>query len=183
VTYDLSHLLVIVGRIGPAVFTTMGLLGHWCWWWWHFLAIQKSFALFQIVSWGAIDLASLLCIARATERPLLFLIWGLLLAVSMIYMIFVIFEISPVSCVDFLVVLLLLRGFLAVRIKKSSPGFGSPNAFVSDYEQIDHRYRSGLLHGDLLYSLDVANSVMEGGDDLDVLDIRMAFLTLQKYFT
>jgi hypothetical protein len=88
----------------------------------------------------------------------------------MISMISTIFEISPVSCVDFLIVLLLLRGFLAVRLKKSSLGFGSPNAFVSDYEQIDHR--SGLLHGDLLHSLDVANSVMEGGDDLDVLDIR-----------
>jgi hypothetical protein len=35
-----------VDRIGPAVFTPTGLLGHRYCWWWHLLVIQKSFALF-----------------------------------------------------------------------------------------------------------------------------------------
>jgi hypothetical protein len=47
---DHSHLLIIVGRIGPAMFALSGLLGHLCYWWWHLLAIQKNFALFQIMS-------------------------------------------------------------------------------------------------------------------------------------
>ncbi len=43
---DLSHLLIVVGRIGLAVFALLGLLGHLSCWWWHLLMIQKSFALF-----------------------------------------------------------------------------------------------------------------------------------------
>jgi hypothetical protein len=74
-----------------------------------------------------------------------------------------------VSRVDFSVVLLLLHGPLAMRLKTSSSCFGSFNACVSDCEQIDHRL--GLLHGDLLHNLDVTDSVVEGVDDLDVLDI------------
>jgi hypothetical protein len=50
------------------------------------------------------DLAPLPYVIRATEMPLLFLIRGLLLAVS------VILAISSVSRVDFLVILPLLRG-------------------------------------------------------------------------
>jgi hypothetical protein len=80
-----------------------------------------------------------------------------------------IFVISSVSCVDFPIVLLLLRGPLAMRLMKSSPGFTSLNAYINDCEQIGHR--SGLLHGNLLHSIDVADSVMESIDDLDVLDI------------
>jgi hypothetical protein len=48
------------------MFTSTVFLGHWCWWW-HFFAIQKSFALFQIVSSGTMNLASLLYIGRAME--------------------------------------------------------------------------------------------------------------------
>jgi hypothetical protein len=55
-------------------------------------------------------------------------------------------------------------------LEKSSLGFGSLNEHVSDCKQIGHHF--GLLHGDLLHNLDVANSIAEGIDDLDVLDIR-----------
>jgi hypothetical protein len=82
----------------------------------------------------------------------------------------VILVISPVSRVDFSVILLLLHGPLTTRLKKSSPCFESLNACVSDCEQIGHRL--GLLHVDLLHSIDVADSVVEGVDDLDVLDIH-----------
>jgi hypothetical protein len=112
------------------------------------------------------DIAPLLCIISATKMPLLFLIRGLLLAIPVI---FVIFAISSVSHIDFLIILLLLRGTLVVGLKKLSLGFGSLNAQVSDCEQTDHHSR--LLHGDLLHNLDIANSVMESIDDLDILDI------------
>jgi hypothetical protein len=48
------------------------------------------------------NLAPLLCIVRATEKPLLFLIGGLLAAIPMI------FAVSPIGHVDFPIVLLLL---------------------------------------------------------------------------
>jgi hypothetical protein len=81
-----------------------------------------------------------------------------------------ILAISSVSRVDFSIILPLLCGALATRLKKSSPGFGSLNAYVNECEQIGHH--SGLLRGDLLHSLDVADSVTEGINDLDVLNIR-----------
>jgi hypothetical protein len=114
-----------------------------------------------------LDLAPLLCIVKATKRPPFFLIRRLLLAIPAISTIFVI---SPVSCVDFLIVLLLLRGSIVVGLKKSSPSLGSLNAYVSNCKQIGHR--SGLLHDDLLHNLDVTDSVMESIDDLDILDVR-----------
>jgi hypothetical protein len=61
-------------------------------------------------------------------------------------------------------------GPLAMRLKKLSLGFKNLNACVSNHEQIGHCL--GLLHGDLLHGLDVADSVTEGIDGLDVLDIR-----------
>jgi hypothetical protein len=115
------------------------------------------------------DLAQLLYIVRATKRHFLFLIRGLLLVIPTIFTVSAIFAISLVSHVEFLIILLLLRGPLAAGLKKVSLGFRNLNAHVSDCEQIDHR--SGLLYGDLLHSLDVTDSVAEGIDDLDVLDI------------
>jgi hypothetical protein len=103
------------------------------------------------------DLAPLLCVIRATERPLLLLIRGLLLVVFAISTTSVIPTISPVSCVDFSVVLLLLQGSLAMRLKKSSPGFGSLNTCVCNCKHIDHCL--GLLHGNVLHSLDRVPSV------------------------
>jgi hypothetical protein len=92
----------------------------------------------------------------------------MLLVVFAVSTVSVILAISSVSHVDFPVVLLLLRGPHAMRLKKLSPGFGSLNACVSDCEQTGHHF--GLLHGDLLHSLDVADSVMKVVD-LNVLDI------------
>jgi hypothetical protein len=56
------------------------------------------------------DLAPLLCVIRAMERPPLFLIRGLLLAVSVVSMVSAILAISSVSRIDFSIVLLLLHG-------------------------------------------------------------------------
>jgi hypothetical protein len=51
------------------------------------------------------DLAPLLCVVRATERPLLFLIRGLLALKPMIS---VVLAISPIGRVDLPIILLLL---------------------------------------------------------------------------
>jgi hypothetical protein len=40
----------------------------------------------------------------------------------------------------------------------------------------------GFFHGYLLYSLDVANPITEGIDDLDVLDVRDSILGIAKMF-
>jgi hypothetical protein len=114
-----------------------------------------------------VDLALHLCIIKATEMPPLFLIRGLLLAIPAIS---TIFTISPVICVDFPIILLLLRGPFAVGLKKPSPGLRSLNAYISDYKQIGHH--SELLHGDLLHSLHISDSVTKNIDDLDVLNVR-----------
>jgi hypothetical protein len=63
-----------------------------------------------------------------TKRHLLFLIRRLLVVVSTVL------AISLVSCVDLLVVLLLLHGPFATRLKKLSPGFRSLDACVHDRE-------------------------------------------------
>jgi hypothetical protein len=123
------------------------------------------------------DLRPLLCVVSTMERPLLFLIRGLLVVVSTI---FAVLAISSVSHVDFPIVLLFLCGPLAMRLKKSSPGFESLNACVSDHEQIGHRL--GLLHGDLFHGLDVADSVAEGVDDLDVLDVLDSISSVAEMF-
>jgi hypothetical protein len=126
------------------------------------------------------DLAPLLCVIRTMEMSLFFLIRRLLLVIPVISTVYVIFATSSVSCVDFLIILLLLRGLLTVGLKKSSLGLRSLNAYVSSSKQIDHH--SGLLHGDLLHSLDVIDSVMESIDNLDVLDVRGGIPGIAKTF-
>jgi hypothetical protein len=126
------------------------------------------------------DLTPLLCVIRSMERPLLFLIQGPLLAVSVVSTVSMILVISLVSRVDFSALLLLLCRPLATRHKKSSPCFKSLNARVSGYEQIGHHL--GLLHGNLLNSLDVTDSVAEGVDDLNVLDILDSVLGVAEMF-
>jgi hypothetical protein len=59
-----------------------------------------------------------------------------------------------------------------MRLQKSSLDFGSLYAYIGDYEQISHYF--GLLHGYLFHSFDIANAIMEGVDDLDVLDVQDA---------
>jgi hypothetical protein len=123
------------------------------------------------------DLAPLLCIIRATKMPLFFLIQELLLVIPTIS---AILTISLVSCVDFPIVMFLLRGPLAVGSKKSSLGLRSLNAYASNYKQTGHRF--GLFHGDLLHNLDVTGSVTEDIDDLDVLDIRGSIPSIAEIF-
>jgi hypothetical protein len=84
------------------------------------------------------DLAPLLCVIRVTERHLLLLIRGLLLAVSVVFVVSTILAISPINRVDFSVVLLLLHRPLATRLKKLSLGFESLDTCVCDCEQIDY---------------------------------------------
>jgi hypothetical protein len=111
------------------------------------------------------DLSPLVYIVKAIERHFLLLIRGLLLVVSTVSTILAI----SLGRVDFLVTLLLLCEPLTMRLKKSSLCFRSLDACVRDCKQIGHCL--GLLHGDLLNSIDVTDSVAEGVDDLDVLDI------------
>jgi hypothetical protein len=56
------------------------------------------------------------------------------------------------------------------RLKKSSPCLRSLNAYVSNCKQIGHC--SGLLHGDLLHSLDITDSITESIDDLYVMYVQ-----------
>jgi hypothetical protein len=117
------------------------------------------------------DLAPLLCVGRAMEQSLLLLIRGLLV---------VILVISTISCGDLTIVLLLLRRPLATWFKESCPGLRGLNAYVSNRKQIGHC--SGLLHGDLLHSLDVTDPITEGIDDLDVLDVLDSIPGVAKMF-
>jgi hypothetical protein len=92
------------------MFALTGFLGHRCWWW-HLLTIQKSFSLFQIVSGGTMDLAPLFYVSKVIEQSFLLLIQGLLLAISVISAIPMV---SMIGCIYLPIVLLLLRGPLAM---------------------------------------------------------------------
>jgi hypothetical protein len=85
-------------------------------------------------------------------------------------MISAIFAVSSIGHVDLLMVLLLLQGPLATRLKESSLGLGSLNAYVSDCRQIGHHF--GLLQGYLLHSLDIADPITKDIDDLNILYVR-----------
>jgi hypothetical protein len=136
--------------------------------------IQKSIALLKIVSCGALNLTPIFCIIGMPEMPFLLLIQGLLTMVATIFMI------SPVNCVD-LSIFLLLQGPLAAGLKELSLGLGSLYAYNYDCEQIGHIH--GLLHGDLLHSLEIANPIRKAFMISMSWMYGMAFLALQKYFT
>jgi hypothetical protein len=158
-------MLISVGDLSVMLSPTR-ILGYRRCWWRHFFAIQKSFALFQIMSIGTMDLAPLFCAIGASEGSLFLLIWGL-------------FSVIPVSSA-----VLLISSFhgvdlpvipfswwpLATRLQKSSTGFRSLYAYIGDREQISHYF--GLLHGYLFHSFDIADAITEGVNDLDVLDVR-----------
>jgi hypothetical protein len=57
---------------------------------------------------------------------------------------------------------------------------GGLNAYISICEQISHYF--GLFHGDFLNSLDIANPVIKGIDDFDVLDVRDSIPGIAKMF-
>jgi hypothetical protein len=61
---------------------------------------------------------------------------------------------------------------LATRLQKSSPSFESLYAYISDHEQIRHHF--GLLHGYLFHRFNIADTITECVNDLDVLDVRDA---------
>jgi hypothetical protein len=136
--------------------------------------IKKILAPFQIIPYSAMDIAPLLCIEGMLEQPLLLLFEGLLAAVSVIPVV------SAIGRVDFSIVLLLLRGPLTSGLKESSLGLGSLVAYISDCEQIGHRF--WLLHGYLLHNLDIANLITEGIDDFHVLDIWGSVSGIAKLF-
>jgi hypothetical protein len=66
-------MLISVGDLS-AMLSLMGILGCRRCWWRHSFAIQKSFALFQIMSIGMMDLAPFFCIIGASEGSLFLLI-------------------------------------------------------------------------------------------------------------
>jgi hypothetical protein len=51
-----------------------------------------------------------------------------------------------------------------------SLGLESLYTYISDCEQINHHL--WFLHGYLLHSLDIVDTITEGVDDLNVLDVR-----------
>jgi hypothetical protein len=53
-------------------------------------------------------------------------------------------------------------------------------AYIGDYEQIGHRL--GLLHDDLLHSLDITDPTAEGIDDVDILDVRDSAFDVAETF-
>jgi hypothetical protein len=65
-------MLIAVGNLS-AMLSPMGILRCLRCWWCYPFAIQKSFALFQIIYIGTIDLAPLLCIIGVSEGSLLLL--------------------------------------------------------------------------------------------------------------
>jgi hypothetical protein len=117
------------------------------------------------VSHGAVNLAPLLRVIRTPKRLLLLFLRGLLGMISVVSSVLVN---ASISCVD-LTTILLPWGPLAPRFQKLSPSFGGLYEYIGDCEQIGHRLV--LLHDELLHSLHIADPVMEGIDDLNVLDV------------
>jgi hypothetical protein len=59
-------------------------------------------------------------------------------------------------------------------------GLKGLNVDVSNCKQIGHRFR--LFHGDLLHGIDVTDSITEGIDDFDVMDVRDSILGVAEMF-
>jgi hypothetical protein len=79
--------------------------------------------------------------------------------------------ISTIYCIDILIFLLFLPwGQLVSLVKEPCSGLWGLGADIYDCQQIGHHF--GLLHDDLLVSLDIAKPISKGIDDPDVLDIR-----------
>jgi hypothetical protein len=63
-------MLISVGDL-PALLSPVRILGCRRCWRWHLFAIQKSFALFQIMSIGAMDFALLYVVGASEGYPFL----------------------------------------------------------------------------------------------------------------
>jgi hypothetical protein len=120
--------------------------------------------------YGAMDLTPLLCVVRAIERPLLLLVYGLLLMIPAIPTIPAITVVPMISSVGLPIVLSFLCGPLATSFMEPGSSLRGLNAYFNDYKQIGHHL--WLLHGNLLNCLKIADPVTEGIDDLIVLDVR-----------
>jgi hypothetical protein len=59
-----------------------------------------------------------------------------------------------------------------------SLGLESLYAYIGDREQISHHF--GLLHGYLFHNFNIADAIMEGVNDLDVLDVLDAISGIVK---
>jgi hypothetical protein len=138
--------------------------------------IQKSFALFQIMSIGAMDLTPLLYVVRESEGSPFLLIRVLFptMAVSSVVLL-----ISSFRCVD-LPIVPSSWWPLASRLEKSSPCFGSFYANIGNREQIGHRF--GLLHRYLFHGFEIVDAISEGVNKLDVLDVRGAISGIAETF-
>jgi hypothetical protein len=64
---------------------------------------------------------------------------------------------------------LFLDGPFATRLQKSNPGIGSLYAYIGNREQISNCF--GFLHGYLFHSFNITDAIMEGVNDLDVLNV------------
>jgi hypothetical protein len=126
------------------------------------------------MSIGMMNLAPLFCTIRASKGSLLLLMWGLFPAVPVTSMVLLI---SSFSGFD-LPVIPFSWWPLATRLQKSSSGFGSLYAYIGDRKQISHHF--GLLHDYLFHSFDIADAIMEGVNDLDVLDVRDAISSIAE---
>jgi hypothetical protein len=138
----------------------------------------KSFTLFQIVSWGTMDLAPLLRVFKVLEMPICFQARGLL---ATILTISVVLAISPIGHVDLPIILLLLWGPLATGLKESSSGLRCLDACVCDCEQIDHRlgFFIAISTMDMMSLTPLRKALMISMSWM----YGIAFLVLQKYFT
>jgi hypothetical protein len=121
------------------------------------------------------DLAPLLCVDWATERPLVLLIHVLLLTISAISIILMI------GCINLLIVLLFLPWWpLVTWFKEPGSGLRGLNAHIGNREQIVHCSR--LFHGDSLNGLDIADSVVEDVDDLNAMNVRDSIPSIVETF-
>jgi hypothetical protein len=68
----------------------------------------------------------------------------------------------------------------SVGLQESCLSLRSLYTYIGDCEQID--YRLWLLHDNLLNSFDVADPIVKGIDDLDVLDIRDSIPNITETF-
>jgi hypothetical protein len=86
---DFCHMLVSVRDLS-VMFPSVEILGCRRYWGRYLFTIQKSFALFQIVSIGAMNLAPLLRVVRASERSTFLLIEVLFPAIAVSSMVLLI---------------------------------------------------------------------------------------------
>jgi hypothetical protein len=117
------------------------------------------------MSISAMDFTPLLCVVGASEGSPFLLIWVLFSAVAISSTVLLI---SSFRGVDLLIIPSSWWP-LASRLQKLSPGFESFYAYIGNCEQIDHRF--GLLHYYFFHCFEIADTITEVVNNLDVLDV------------